>query len=181
MNEKVKRVSLEDCAQDGEITLFEDKPFTGVVFLRYEKKKQKAWKQEFKDGIPHGLRTDWDENGRKTLEEYYNNGQVEGLATSWYENGDVFLCHYKNGKLEGLATGWHKEDKGFRPGMQIKSSEGLYKDGKREGLWTEWYDINGKKKVEKHYKNGKENGLWTEWDYEGKKTFQGTFKDGNEE
>ena len=25
------------------------------------------------------------------------------------------------------------------------------------------------------------NGLWTEWDREGKKTFEGTFKDGNEQ
>ena len=43
------------------------------------------------------------------------------------------------------------------------------------------YWKNGELKSETHYKDGKENGLWTEWSEDGKKTFQGTFKDGNEQ
>ena len=52
--------------------------------------------------------------------------------------------------------------------------------GQETEVKREYWD-NGKLNIESHYKNGIENGLWTEWDEDGKKTFQGTFKDGNEQ
>ena len=49
----------------------------------------------------------------------------------------------------------------------------------QEEVKKEYWD-NGKLRSEFHYKNGKPDGRWTEWDEDGKKTFQGVFKDGNE-
>jgi antitoxin component YwqK of YwqJK toxin-antitoxin module len=40
---------------------------------------------------------------------------------------------------------------------------------------------NGEKKSEKYFEVGMKNGFKNEWDEGGKKTYEGTFKDGNEE
>ena len=48
-----------------------------------------------------------------------------------------------------------------------------------EGEITKYY-VNGKKKFEGTYKDGKDDGLFTEWYENGQKSFEGTFKDGKE-
>ena len=49
-----------------------------------------------------------------------------------------------------------------------------------EEVKIEYYE-NGNKEGETHYKDGELDGLRTIWSEDGKKTFQGTFKDGNEQ
>ena len=74
MNEEEKVVSKNQLEQDGEVTLFEGKPFSGV-------------------------RIDYYENGKKSGEGHFKNGKEEGLHTEWYKNGQKELeGQYKDGK-----------------------------------------------------------------------------------
>ena len=56
MTEEEKVVSKNELEQDGEVTLFEGKPFSGV-------------------------RIDYYENGKKSGEGHFKNGKEEGLHT----------------------------------------------------------------------------------------------------
>ena len=79
MNEEEKVVSKSDLEQDGEITLLNGEPFSGVC-------------------------TDYHKNGQKFSEPHYKNGKKDGLSTVWYDDGQKRIeGHYKNGLEEGLS------------------------------------------------------------------------------
>ena len=123
MSEEEKIVSENDLEQNGEITLFEGTPFSGVADF-HNIHGQKG-KYHYKNGKLDGLSTEWYKNGQKELEGQYKDGKEEGLHTSWYENGQkAGEEHYKNGKGDGLTTIWYKSGK--------KNVEKYYKNGKEE-------------------------------------------------
>ena len=51
---------------------------------------------------------------------------------------------------------------------------------KRDGLFTEWWE-NGKKRWEGTFKNGELNGLYMEWYMDGRKMIEVTYKNGKED
>ena len=86
MNEEEKVVSKNQLEQDGEVTLFEGKPFSGVRIDYYENGK-KSGEGHFKNGKEEGLHTEWYKNGQKSGEGHYKDGKEEGLHTEWYKKG----------------------------------------------------------------------------------------------
>ena len=64
MNEKEKVVSENELERDGEIILFEGKPFSGVRIDYYEN-GQKESEKHYKNGLENGIRIEWDEPWRK--------------------------------------------------------------------------------------------------------------------
>ena len=99
-----KEVPLLDLERDGENTLFEGKPFTGVNVQYYDHKNEKKMSElSCKNGKEHGLETWWYENGKIKSEERYKDGQETGLHTRWHRNGQKQgEGHYKDGKQNGL-------------------------------------------------------------------------------
>jgi antitoxin component YwqK of YwqJK toxin-antitoxin module len=91
MNEEESLVSEYDLKQDGEITLFEGKPFTGICVGYYEKNIIK-YKAHYKDGKLDGTWTQWDSMGKKELEENYKDGKDDGLEKT-LENWRTYKLH----------------------------------------------------------------------------------------
>jgi antitoxin component YwqK of YwqJK toxin-antitoxin module len=163
----------DDLEQDGEITLYRGKRFTGVSVGKF--KDQEAdpdahdkFEKHYKDGKMDGLYTVWTQIGYKAKEEYYKNGKMHGSRVCWFD-GDRKMNeeNYENDMREGLQVNyhylhdaiWHKE---------------YFKNDEKDGTSTSYY-VNGKKEQEKHYKEGKENGVRTEWNEDGNKIYQGNF------
>jgi antitoxin component YwqK of YwqJK toxin-antitoxin module len=160
----------ENLVHDGNITLHEGNPFSGVCIDEWEN-GAKWYAKHYKDGIEHGLYASWYEDGGKFQEGYYKYGKQDGLWTLWYDSGGVeSKGHRKDGIEHGLYTSWY-EDGG-------KFQEGYYKYGKQDGLWTEWYDSGGIKD-KGHYKDDRKEGLWIRCHENGKKLSERLFKDGN--
>ena len=117
----------------------EKKPFTGKAECFYEN-GQKKEEINFKNGMNHGLWTEWYENGHKKSEENYLEGKEDGLETEWYENGQKsFQTNYKNGKEDGLFTYWDENGNkelviNYKNGKQL-SKEKYNKDGSRKGFF----------------------------------------------
>jgi len=64
MSAEEKVVTEKDLTQDGEITLFEGKPFSGVR-IGYHEKDIIKHKGHYKDGKLDGTWTQWDSMGNK--------------------------------------------------------------------------------------------------------------------
>ena len=122
------------------------KPYSGKILDLYDN-GNKEKEGSYKDGIPDGLWTWWDENGLKEKEwNYKKDGMVH--ETLYHRNSLQKLqeTNYKDGVPDGLVTAWHENGQ--------KDEEGTYKDGVQGGLLTRWYE-NGQKKYERIYKDGK--------------------------
>ena len=184
-SEEKKDISEEDLEQDGGITLFRGKRFTGVCVDYFEEDSSDPtshhkYEKHYKNGKQDGLYTVWYHYGAKASETLYKNGKPNGLRTCWYaEDKKMSEEHYKDGVQEGLQISWMP--KGGNPWNDdpYKSKEEYYKNDVQDGISTHFYP-NGKRKVEKNFKEGKENGLRTEWDEDGNKTYQGNFVDRSE-
>ena len=140
-------------------------------------------------------------------EEYYLTGKLKSKGE--YRNGKKYgkwQYFFTNGKLEqkgsydsnGLATGewnWFYENgnllrrEEFRKGIEDGDLEeyafdgslitkGEFFDGEKEGEWI--YELNDHKEVGK-YRYGQRNGHWVFSFPNGKKSFEGSFVEGNPE
>ena len=79
-----------------------DKNHLLVNFLIYIIMEIKNGKT-LKDGIGHGLYTEWYENGQKKSKGTLKNGNRDGLKTWWYENGQKKTKgNYKDNEKDGL-------------------------------------------------------------------------------
>ena len=122
------------------------KPYSGKVFSLYDNGKPKK-EGKYRNGIKHGLWTEWFLSGQKWSEGTFNNGKEDGKWTGWWGNGQKKgKGTFNNGKPNGKWTGWWINGQ--------KAEEGTYKVGKPDGLWIYWYE-NGQKKFEVVYKDGK--------------------------
>lgn len=69
----------------------------------------------FVAGVSHGLRTRWDEAGKKKSEEQIDHGKVNGRQVAWHDNGSKALeMTLRDGQPEGVAEAWY-------PDGQLKS------------------------------------------------------------
>jgi antitoxin component YwqK of YwqJK toxin-antitoxin module len=133
----------------------------------------------------------------RTPQGFYFEGIKEKsdiLERTWWENGRLRTEFYFKGDAQTMWTRWYKSG--------VKQSEEQFEDGKRVIITN--FNESGKKAIEYKYKNGElfsqsnfyptgiqksrkyfkdglEDGLRTEWAEDGKKTYEGYFKNGNEE
>lgn len=64
---KKKIVSENDLKEDGELTLFEGQPFSGIC-CNYSENEQKDNETHYRDGKREGLDIEWYKNGKKERE-----------------------------------------------------------------------------------------------------------------
>jgi antitoxin component YwqK of YwqJK toxin-antitoxin module len=144
----------------GEIYYINGKESSKTTWSYYPNLQMK-FEQNTKNGVAHGIQTDWYENGQKMLEGNFINGKAEGTVTKWYENGNKDEEeNFIDGELNGKTTMWYVTGQ--------KYFERNYKDDKLNGKWTTWYK-NGQLWEEGNFKDGKENGLQTTWYENGQK------------
>ncbi|RLA71281.1 MAG: hypothetical protein DRG09_00625 [Epsilonproteobacteria bacterium] len=64
------------------------------------------------NGVPNGVETGYDPEGRVLWRQYYVNGRQEGLQKAYYPNGDLMVTYtYKNGVKSGVAQTYRKDGK----------------------------------------------------------------------
>ena len=65
-----------------------------------------------RNGVPNGVETGYDTQGRVLWRQYYVNGRQEGVQKAYYPNGDLLLTYtYKNGLKHGVAQSYRQDGK----------------------------------------------------------------------
>ncbi len=122
--------------------------FTGP-FVEYFENGKIRGKGELKDGLVHGLRIVYHENGNKSLERNYVYGVNNGVSIEYYPNGQVRQeVNFKNGKEDGTL-------KAFYENGQIKAVLN-FSAGVQQGHYFE-YTPDGTLKAQYYFVDGKAN------------------------
>ncbi|OFY47723.1 MAG: hypothetical protein A2W85_13015 [Bacteroidetes bacterium GWF2_41_31] len=138
-----------------------------------------------KDGIPEGVRREYNEAGEVEKSFIFRKGIIvaEGILTDDGKRQGFWKEFYPNGKLK--ATGIYMDDlreKVWEFYYQKGQLEqiGKYINGKPDSLWR-WYHSNGKTLREEHFYNGLPDGVYSEFDDQGKLITTGEYLEGKME
>ena len=85
-NTQVKRVLESEILKKGDLIIYENELFTGIVYSVYDNRQFES-ETNYKDGIRDGLSRGWYENGQLWSKTNYKDGKENGLWKEWYENG----------------------------------------------------------------------------------------------
>jgi antitoxin component YwqK of YwqJK toxin-antitoxin module len=138
-----------------------------------------------KEGIPEGVRREYNEEGKVEKAYIFRRGIIvgEGVFTDAGKKEGNWKEFYTDGKLK--ATGNYSEDlktglwKFYFPSGQLEQV-GSYKNGLPDSTWK-WYHSNGKIMREEFFYDGLSDGLMTEYDSEGNVITQGDYIEGKRE
>ena len=138
-----------------------------------------------KDGIPEGVRREYNDEGKVEKAFIFRKGIIvgEGVFTDAGEKEGNWKEYYPDGKLK--ATGSYSKDE--RNGLwkfYYKSGQleqfGAYIVGLPDSTWK-WYHSNGKIMREEFFYEGLSDGLMTEYDVDGTVITQGDYIEGMRE
>lgn len=93
--------------------------------LGFYENHQLEVEETFVEGVSHGPRTRWHQNGMKRSEENIEHGQVVGRYVEWHDNGQKAVeMMLLDGKPDGLVEAWHpsgvlKSRVRFERGQQV--------------------------------------------------------------
>ena len=129
----------------------------------------KTFELDYRNGLFHGKRLMWFNDGRLASEEGFVNGKMEGHCISWHFNGTKrFECDFVEGT--GKYKGWYESGKLF--------TEGAKRNGKNIGKIMCWYESGKKRREENYDDNGNHNGMFYHWYEDGKVTIEQVFTHG---
>lgn len=96
-NYSIMTVDEADLDLDEDVSLYQGKPYTGVVQSFYPNGVLKK-KSIFCDGFEQGLCTEWYSTGQLSLEWNAVRGVVNGKMCEWHENGRMkMIANYSRG------------------------------------------------------------------------------------
>jgi antitoxin component YwqK of YwqJK toxin-antitoxin module len=138
-----------------------------------------------KEGIPEGVRREYNESGQVEKAYVFRKGVIigEGVFTDAGEKEGLWKEYYPDGKLK--ATGVYNKDeregvwKFYYPSGQLEQV-GAYLNGEPDSVWK-WYHANGQLMREENFYNGLSDGLMTEYNADGKVIIQGDYIEGKRE
>ena len=105
--------------------------------------------------VPHGVRVEFDSEGRIAKAATYIDGRLEGESRLIHPNGKILASqHFSNGKLNGSVQIF------FESGALKETA--AYADGELEGDFVQ-YNEEGQKVAVVPYKKGEAQGLALEW------------------
>lgn len=138
-----------------------------------------------KDGIPEGVRREYDDKGKVEKAYIFRRGVIigEGVFTDAGQKEGFWKEFYPDGKLK--ATGPYEKD--VRKGLwkfYFNSGQleqvGAYLDGQPDSTWR-WFHSNGQLLREETFYEGLSDGIMTEYDAQGKIVIQGDNIEGKRE
>jgi antitoxin component YwqK of YwqJK toxin-antitoxin module len=138
-----------------------------------------------KDGLPEGVRREYNEEGKVEKSFIFRKGRIigEGVFTDAGQKEGNWKEYFPDGKLK--ATGHYSKD--IREGLwkfYYRSGQleqvGAYHEGEPDSTWR-WFFSNGKLMREEFFFEGKSDGLMTEYDTEGNVVTQGDYIEGKRE
>lgn len=157
LNKSLREVPLKDKVYKNKLAYVngEEIPFTGVFTNRYI--GHLLYFEEYKNGLLHGSRAWFGDDGSIGLRKSYIDGVENGEQTTYYPNGNIrSIFPYINGKIEGIIE-WYKED-----GTMFDSSEILNGTGRYIIYWN-----NGEIHTEGYFTNNRKTGIWKEFNQKG--------------
>ena len=138
-----------------------------------------------KDGIPEGVRREYNDEGKVEKAYIFRYGKIiaEGIFTDAGEKEGNWKEYYPDGKLK--ATGGYKSDKKenlwkFYYNSGQLEEVGAYINGMPDSTWK-WYFKTGKLLRDEFFYDGLSDGLMTEYDVDGNVVTQGDFIEGKRE
>jgi uncharacterized protein len=140
----------------------------------------------YRNGIPEGIRREYNKEGEIERSFIYKKGYVigEGIVKEDGTKEGHWKEYYSNGTLQ--SEGDYKEGKPvgewkyFYPDNKQEQTGKFTNSGKKTGTWK-WYFENGQLMTEEEYKNGVKEGMHTEYDESGKVVEEGEYLNGAEE
>ena len=138
-----------------------------------------------KDGVPEGVRREYNEKGEIEKSFIFKNGRVigEGIFTEAGRRQGMWKEYYDDGNLK--AEGSYVDDKkdGFWKFYYKNGNleeKGKYILGNPDSIWM-WYYSDGKLLRKENFYGGLPDGLLTEFDKEGNIITQGDYIEGRKE
>lgn len=137
------------------------------------------------DGVPEGVRREYDENGKVEKSYIFKYGKLigEGIFTDSGHKQGVWKEYYDSGKLK--ATGNYRDNlhdgiwKYYYKNGQLEEI-GKYIADKPDSTWI-WYHKNGKLLRKEHFYNGLSDGMLTEYDINENIVTQGDYLEDKKE
>ncbi len=138
-----------------------------------------------KEGVPEGVRREYNEEGEVEKSYIFLHGKIigEGIFTDAGLKEGNWIEYYTNGKIK--AKGNYKADiktaqwQYFYSNGQLEQI-GLYINGKTDSIWN-WYYPNGKILRKENFIDGLADGMMTEYSMDGSVITQGDFIEDKEE
>ncbi|MBC8320899.1 MAG: hypothetical protein H8E34_09275 [Bacteroidetes bacterium] len=138
-----------------------------------------------RDGVPEGVRREYNEKGEVEKSYIFRFGKIigEGIFTDAGQKQGNWKEYYNDGSLK--ATGYYINDlynglwKYYYRNGQLEET-GKYVRGSPDSTWL-WYYNDGKLLREEHFFDGLPNGILTEYDKEGNIVIQGEYLEGKKE
>ena len=128
---------------------------------------------KFIETIAHTKRTRTTTSKGKCFKNQKAGFWIHGLK-GWIKTNEG---NYEYGKRTGLWTQWSRDG--------YKDEERYYEHGEQTGPYKKWWNLGGiqtglgtNKLEEGYYKNGEKTGLWTYWNFDGSKSKEGKYEDG---
>lgn len=138
-----------------------------------------------KEGIPEGVRREYNDKGEVEKAYIFRYGKIigEGVFTDAGQKEGHWKEYFPDGKLK--ATGSYSKDERvgtwkFYYNTGKLEQVGAYVNGEPDSTWK-WYYSNGNIMREETFYNGLSDGLMTEWDVDGKIITQGDYIEGKRE
>ena len=126
------------------------RPVTGSI-LTYRENGQLEFKEDYRNGVPHGVHEYFFENGQLEKRKNYKSGQTHGVEESFFKNGKRrSIIHYKNGLPNGQSKTFFDTGNPRYEGNVIK--------GVAEGIHTRYSERTGFVVTKAGFKNGLLNG-----------------------
>lgn len=138
-----------------------------------------------KEGVPEGVRREYNENGKVEKSYIFRYGKIigEGIFTDAGQKQGNWKEYYNDGNLK--AIGNYIDDlrdgiwKYYYKNGQLEET-GKYIKGVPDSTWN-WYYSDGKLLRNEQFYNGLRDGMLTEYDKEGNIITQGDYLDGMKE
>lgn len=138
-----------------------------------------------KNGIPEGVRREYNEKGKVEKAYLFRHGKIiaEGVLTDAGEKEGFWKEYFPDGKLKA-AGNYDKDQKTGLWKYYFNSGQieqvGTFKNGEPDSTWK-WYFSNGKIEREEQFLDGLADGLMTEYDPGGHVVTQGDYIEGKKE
>lgn len=137
----------------------------------------------YENGIPEGIRREYDKNGTIIKSYVFHSGQMtgEGIIKKDGKKQGSWISYYKDGNIKAKGIYYDNVKTGkwtyYYPNGQVEQTGKYTENGRPDGEWI-WYYRSGKVLREENYFNGLKEGLMTEYSENGKSIIQGEYISG---
>ena len=103
-----EKVSEELFESDGDLTLFNGEPFTGIGFDPFPNGDGVEYETEYKNGFPHGASRKWYSSGLLAYETECKKGATHGREVYWYPDGSLKSEAYYEFGIKLSLKAWNE-------------------------------------------------------------------------